>query len=354
MNAMASLNTPLPTRRILGLDVARALAVFGMVWVNFKVLIHGIAETPVWANLFDGRAAALFVVLAGVGVSQLARVRPTKRARGLLFRRALFLLVFGLGWSPIWFADILHFYAVYLSVAALSLTLSSRALWGLAASSVVVSTAMQLGLDYTVGWDLHTLSYTDFWTAQGMVRHLFFNGFHPVFPWIAFIFAGLAVGRLDLRDREVSGRLIRWGLGVWAVTEVVSMGLVAATTPELGLEVAVYLFGTPPLAPTAFYVLAGGGLSIAVLAAAVRIVDQMPENTFWVDVLAHTGQLAFSLYVLHVVVGLGLAWALEGSPLWVVVATVVPFWLGVPFLAQAWRRRYGRGPVEALMRKVTG
>ena len=59
--------------RIVGLDIARAFAIVGMVIVNFKITMSAETSGPQWlrtfAALFDGRAAATFVILAGIGAS---------------------------------------------------------------------------------------------------------------------------------------------------------------------------------------------------------------------------------------------------------------------------------------------
>ena len=59
--------------RIVGLDIARVSAVVGMVIVNFKITMSAENSGPQWlqgvAALLDGRAAATFVVLAGIGAS---------------------------------------------------------------------------------------------------------------------------------------------------------------------------------------------------------------------------------------------------------------------------------------------
>ena len=63
--------------RIEGYDVARALAVFGMVLVNYKSTMGseylGPEKLVGILSFLDGRAAALFVVLAGIGISLLTR-----------------------------------------------------------------------------------------------------------------------------------------------------------------------------------------------------------------------------------------------------------------------------------------
>src|SRR4051812_7587006 len=59
--------------RIAGYDFARALAILGMVLVHFSLVMGSDQTHPRWLaeiiELLDGRAAATFVVLAGVGIS---------------------------------------------------------------------------------------------------------------------------------------------------------------------------------------------------------------------------------------------------------------------------------------------
>src|SRR5437763_250264 len=62
-----------PAARIQGYDVARALAILGMVVVHFGLVVAGPATKSGWLaallRFLDGRAAALFVALAGVGLT---------------------------------------------------------------------------------------------------------------------------------------------------------------------------------------------------------------------------------------------------------------------------------------------
>ena len=76
------------TNRIIGYDLARALAVFGMVVVNFKTVMSAEQGGPAWlgglVGLLDGRAAATFVVLAGVGIALISRKARTSQKRDQL------------------------------------------------------------------------------------------------------------------------------------------------------------------------------------------------------------------------------------------------------------------------------
>lgn len=355
--------------RIEGFDLARSFAFLGMVFVNFRVAIAGDGGGPGWLTWLDtrldGRASATFVVLAGVGVSLMSRrARASGDRAGLgavrwvLLRRAAFLFVVGLLYWSIWPADILHYYGVYLVVAAMLLGASDRMLLGLASALVVAfALLLALGPDYGAGWDWPSLTYHGFWTPQGFLRNILYNGFHPVIPWLAFLLLGMWLGRRDLKVAATRKRLLILGIGSAAAAETASRLLVAAAAPSLGAADAVAVFGTAPMPPTPLYMVAAAGTASAVIVLSVLAAERF-AGAPWLAPLVATGQLALTLYVAHVVFGLapleelGL---LEGrrpvafSVMWAGVFCVI----AVAF-ASVWRRRFRRGPLEALMRRITG
>jgi len=357
-------------QRIAGYDLARALAVFGMVVVNFKIVMGAEEAGPSWlvglVGLLDGRAAATFVVLAGAGISLLSRQarwsgdrQQLARDRRRLLWRALFLFVVGLLYTPIWPADILHFYGVYVAVAALLLGASTRRLLAGAAALVTGFVGMLLTLDYNAGWDWNTLTYHGLWTPAGMVRHLLFNGFHPVVPWLAFLLVGMAIGRLDMASPAVRRRLFAWGAGVALAAEGASRLLVrtlAADATPAARELIQALLGTSPMPPMPLYMLAGAGTATAVIAAAVAVGERCREAAC-IRPLVATGQLALTLYVAHVVIGMGTLEAmgrLGHQTLPVALLASVVFCAGGVLFAHLWRRRFRRGPLEVLMRGLCG
>jgi uncharacterized membrane protein YeiB len=354
-----------PGARIEGFDLARALAFLGMVFVNFRVALATEEGSPRWLTWLDtrldGRAAATFVILAGVSLSLLSRrARGTGDAalagvRRTLFRRAAFLFVVGLLYWSIWPADILHYYGVFLAVGALLLNAPDRRLLGLASILVVLfALLLVLGADYNAGWDWRTLTYHGFWTPTGFVRNLSFNGFHPVVPWLAFLVLGMWLGRRDLRNPEVWRRLFLTGLVVAVASETVSRLLVAVAIPELCAEDAMAVFGTAPMPPKPLYMLAASGTSIVVIVLCVRIAERFAVAR-WLAPLVATGQLALTLYVAHVVIGLapleelGLGHgprSVAFSAVWGAAFCVV----AVSF-SHFWRSRFSRGPLEMVMRR---
>ncbi len=357
------------SQRIYGYDIARALAVFGMVIVNFKIAMGAGRAGRHWlldlAGLLEGRAAATFVVLAGVGLSLMSRhARRTNDAASIsgqrrnLFKRAFFLFTVGLLYTPLWPADILHFYGVYITIGALLLTAPSRRLMWLAGAFTSIFVVLLLLFDYERAWDWQTLCYSDFWTVRGMVRHLFFNGFHPVFPWTAFLLIGMVIGRLDLRDAVVRRRLFFQGLGLAALAEATAALLIRGLSPAADAatkEDIHALFGTAPMPPMPLYILAGAGTAAAVIAACVALSERLGD-TAWPRPLIATGQLALTIYVAHVVIGMGTLEALgrlENQTPAFAIGSAAVFCATAVVFAHLWRRRFRRGPLEWLMRRVT-
>lgn len=354
------------TKRIVGFDLARALAVFGMVVVNFKVVMVAERNGPSWlgsaVGLLDGRAAATFVVLAGAGISlrtQKARAsrdaQQLAQARTELLKRAALLFLAGLLYMPVWPGDILHFYGVYIAVAAFLLAAPARRLWALAAALVSAFPLLLLTLDYEQGWDWATLSYDGLWTPAGMIRNLFFNGFHPVVPWLAFLLSGMVLGRLDMGDAAVRRRVFAWGAGVAISAEAASWLLVRMLARGSDREVIVAIFGTEPMPPGPFYVLAGGGVACAVIAALVALGERN-QDTAWLRPFVATGQLALTLYVAHVIVGMGVLEAigrLENQTVPFALLSAAVFCAVAMLFASLWRMRFEQGPLEAVLRALT-
>ena len=63
----------MPTARLVGLDVARCLALLGMVAAHVLDERTPDGDLTARAQLVDGRAAALFAVLAGVSLVLMSR-----------------------------------------------------------------------------------------------------------------------------------------------------------------------------------------------------------------------------------------------------------------------------------------
>ncbi len=351
--------------RVSGLDLARALAIYGMVIVNFKTVLGASKNGHpilIWlTGLLEGRAAATFVVLAGVGVSLLsARGRKPGQTdllvqyRSLLVRRATFLFLGGLAFCFIWPPDILHFYGVYILIGLCFLNASSRKLLGSACFFTLGFPLLLPFLDYGRGWNWETLEYKGLWTAAGMVRNLFFNGFHPIFPWCAFLLFGMWLGRQNLMKPGVARRILIGGIFVTIAIETLSFVLIKGFS--LDESEARFLVSTDMMPPLPFYILAGVGAACMTIGACILIVEYCSgwRSVQW---LISTGRLALTHYILHVVVGLGclgIMGRLHNQSLAFACISASIFMAFAIFLS-IWQLRYfSRGPFEWIMRALTG
>ncbi|MFK5633081.1 heparan-alpha-glucosaminide N-acetyltransferase domain-containing protein [Ornithinimicrobium sp. LYQ103] len=371
---------PLPgAARIVAVDLARMLALLGMFAAH---LLSPLDETrpggvdPVF-ELVAGRSSALFAVLAGVSIAlttRSAREDPGRHRLRLIVRAtlvALLGLVLGLLNSGV--AVILTFYGVLFLCALPVLTWRARPLallalaWGLASPVLSLAVRDELGPPAYVVPSLLSL------TEPGvLLRELLLTGYYPVLTWATYLFAGMAIGRLDLRARAWGPRLALGGaflavlglaVSAWvtrtgAVRSRLTETLTSPTTPwaDVARELRTGLYGTHPtgswwwlgvwsphsgsivdLAHTTGTAMLVLGLALVV----VRGVRGVP----W-SVVAGAGAMTLTLYVTHVVV-LASALGVRGGLALVVHSTAA---VGIGALFAAGRVK---GPMESGVTSAT-
>lgn len=201
--------------RIIGVDVARTFALLGMVTAHLVTSQGPDGEFTGWFQLVAGRSSALFAVLAGVSIALVTDPRRADTAyhRPALAVRALLVAGLGLvlGGFPSGLAVILTYYGVLFLLALPVLRWRAGPLallalgWMLA--SPVVSQLLRPHLPETSYQVPHPLSLADPWQ---LTTELLVAGYYPVLTWGTYLFAGMALGRLDLRSRRWDGLV---GLG---------------------------------------------------------------------------------------------------------------------------------------------
>lgn len=355
-------------KRIIGIDVARALAVIGMIIVNFKVVFgtDGNYWLKTFAHIFDGKAAATFVVLAGVGLALMTNSAVKKQdwiklktARKKIIKRAGFLFVIGMSYMWIWPADILHYYGIYMLISLLFISQTNKHIIIAILSFVLCYPLLIAMFDYETGWDFATLTYTDFWQIDGFFRNLLFNGFHPVVPWTAFMLFGLWFGKQDLYNNKYLKKSLWLGVITFILVQgvsILSIAWIAQGEPTAIAQLKPVL-GTDPMPPMPLYMLNGIAVSVIIIAACILLARKY-ESSILIVFLRKTGQLALSFYVAHVVIGMGLVetissvefgeYSIEFS-----VVYAMFFSLCCVIFAQIWLHFYRHGPLEWIMRKLS-
>ncbi|TLP74157.1 DUF418 domain-containing protein [Maribacter sp. ACAM166] len=355
-------------QRIIGIDVARALAVIGMIIVNFKVVFgeNGQSWVKSFASVFDGKAAATFVVLAGVGLALMTNSAiknddqtKLKIARFRILKRAVFLFFVGISYITIWPADILHFYGIYMVIIMVLLTCKERTILISGISIIIAYPIIITFLNYETGWDFDTLDYQYFWTFKGFMRNLFFNGFHPVMPWTAFMLFGYWFGKQDLHNDKFVKKTFWMSTIIFISIQVmsyVSILMLSEGNQEAALEITEIL-GTDPMPPLPIYMFNGIAIAFALISASILIAKKFANN-FIIDALNKTGQLALTFYVAHVIIGMGIIEVINSSKIgnysieFSVIYAIVFSLLCILF-AVIWRKYYNSGPLEWVMRKLT-
>nr|WP_243431963.1 DUF418 domain-containing protein [Aliamphritea spongicola] len=353
----------LNTTRLDGLDIARFLAFVGMVIVNFRIVFSGDSDNDFSTlgqllSLLEGRAAATFVVLAGIGLG-LASMRAaceqsTFATAVVTVKRSVFLMVLGLLNMLIFDADILHYYAVYFFFGALLLSLRTGYLITLIISLNIFSLLLILTLDFSAGWNFADLSYTDFWTPGGFIRNLFFNGWHPVTPWLGYLLFGIVLSRCQLQQSNTQWWLIAAGTAAVAGAEFASallMPLLSSIDPELA-----DLATTDAVPPMPLYFLAGCGAATTITGISLLLGHRLQHSKL-LNVVTPAGRHSLTLYIAHILLGMGPV-ALLGEigtlSVFASLMTAIVF-CGLSLLfSYYWSRHFKRGPAESLMRRLAG
>ena len=359
----------LQSKRIEGLDFARALAMFGMLIVNFKIIMGAVGNGPDWliwfTGLFEGRASATFVMLAGIGVALMTRKArnggsPTiiKENRMSLIKRSTFLFILGLLlYVADWTGDILHYYGVYMLIASFLIAASTKFMIIISSLFLISSQILQVIMNYLKGWhpEQPFMEYLDFWTIEGFLRNLLFNGYHPVFPWVCFFLLGMILGRLDLSKKAIRNKMLFISLFLLITIEVLSKVLMRLSLSVLDVSSAEYLFQTGPIPPNILYILSNSASAIIVIVASIYFAEKFAGR--WVTKsLIQTGQLTLTHYVSHVFIGVGilaLVNRLENQTLAFSLIFTILFFVASILFSVLWSRKFKRGPIEWVMRKIT-
>ncbi|GAB3593641.1 hypothetical protein GCM10027446_16220 [Angustibacter peucedani] len=375
------------SRRVVGVDVARAVALVGMMGTHLLPELGDDGRVRPWFWFAAGRSSALFAVLAGVGLALATggatpRLQPWRATvartvvRGVLVA-ALGMLLVELD-PPI--AVILTNYGLLFVLALPLLGLRPATLLRLAAAWVVVVPLL------SQAWRAHRppgpgqqLAFGDLAHPVGLLERLAVTGYYPVLTWTAYLAVGIAVGRMPLREKATAPLLLVGGLALavgswvasWLLLDVRGFaGLASSGPPEvvagpLGLVQLELrgLYGTTPTTSwwwqavasphsgTPFDLAGTVGSALVVLALAllaVRAVATLRGPLAWVPqgvvgALAAAGSMTLTLYSLHVVAADAQRDVLGRSAL-------LAAHVGVALLvAVLWRRWAARGPLEQVV-----
>lgn len=369
--------------RLVGIDAARGFALIGLISIHILPAFdpETFAPTLQW-SLFAGRSAALFALLAGVGLAFSTGGRIPRQGRAMtadrvgVAVRAVLIAALGLGInelmpSPAPAVGILVYYGVFFLLAIPFLHLRARTLFAVAgffalAGPVLIHTLRDVLPIYASA----NPTFTDLATNPGAtMAQLLLTGTYPALPYLTYLLAGLGLGRLDLGEIQVQANLLLIGAGVafgawltyWVLTfQAGGYGQLMAHTPGLGGDGIdeILVFGPNLSLPTStwWWLLTAGphtntpvalvqdlGAAVAVLGFFLLITRIVGS---WMLPLVTLGSMTLTLYSAHLL-GLSTEAHYDQPHLWFLVHLAV----AVVF-AIIWRRFLGQGPLERLVARA--
>jgi uncharacterized membrane protein len=335
---------PARPARISGLDVARAVALFGM----FAAHIANAGEYGPggwrWLVATHGRSSALFALLAGVSIALMLTRAPAlhpgvdavRHTRIRVAVRGGMLIL--LGWLLAELGTPVDVILDNLGVMFLLVLVAFRwRPWILLAVGGVI-----LAFGHAVLAPI--VEHLPRWLFEFPVVHELWGIHYPALVWVGYLLVGMGLGRLA----PWRGRALAWLAASGLVLAVLAYGTGVLALNEAGQEVQ-WADAWPPTdlwyavaahSYTAFEMLGNVGIAFMVIALCCWLAGLAPRVTW---PLAAAGSMTLTLYTAQVVVI-----AIAGPDIVFQPSNVA--WLALCLLsllfAALWRWRVGQGPLE--------
>jgi uncharacterized membrane protein YeiB len=376
--------------RLVGLDLARGLAVFGMYAVHVGPDPSRGGVVGFLMELAQGRSSALFAFLAGFAVVLITGRRTPKTGRAgrqavaKVVIRAVILLVLGtaltMTGTPV--VPILAFYGLFFLLVLPLYRLGTKPLALIAAGWALVGPQLLYALKPVVGGR----AFPTAGQADG-IGSLLFTGGYPALTWVPFVVAGMAVARLDLAATAVRTRLAVTGAalavtgygGSWLALRLVPGAAEAvresAGTPGMSSLPTMSSLSSMPSMPSAsagsdgifggtpagmlvasphseatLSIVGNTGVAIIVLTACLAAMHAFPRLRHLARPIITVGSMSLTAYVYHILVIWLLATETQTvTSLYVLLGLIA----SAVVLATIWSRFVQRGPLEWLMGRAT-
>jgi uncharacterized protein len=356
-------------QRIIGFDLARAYAILGMFIVNFNTVFGSFADKTIvgqFLSLFSGNSSSTFIILAGMGISLMTNrneynLDEKLKLKKIISRRSWFLFVIGLLLYIWWPADIQHYYGGYMHLAILILFLPKKYYLWAAFLAILIFHVLLVVIRYETGWNFNTLEYSGFWTIKGFLRNTFYNGWNAIFPWVAYFFAGMWLGRLDWSNLKLQRHL--FFVGFYLLIFITALQFFANNITS-NKDILMYITADyiPPFLP---FMLSTFGFALMLIASFMYIGSKV-ENNKYAKLFAATGQMTLTHYISHLTIGMVIFALLTGknytghlsekaatSPIYILVFAIAYFALSCLF-SKLWATKFKNGPIETIIRKISG
>lgn len=365
--------------RILGLDVARGLAILGMAGAHVgETEAFDWADPATWIDLVHGRSSILFAVLAGVSIALMtgrAALPERERLPDIRLRligRGAMIFVIGLALemlnTPI--AVILTLYGLlYVAVIPFLRWRPRQLLIGAAVLALVGPALLAV---------LAAVTLHPYGAGIGFVLY----GSYPITVWMALVLAGMALGRLHVEQIRTAVVALVVGIALAGVGYGLgAVGQAAGVSGSLGSSSSIIddssfsgggdddgsipsgwagypdavaeadplqavlgaVFAVEPHSGGTAEVLGSGGFAVAVIALCLLLSRPLRWPLLPLGALGSMPLTAYSAHVVSIVLLVGPGGFLSSNAFWGLTALVLLV------AATLWSMFVGRGPLERLV-----
>ncbi|HEX5596303.1 MAG TPA: heparan-alpha-glucosaminide N-acetyltransferase domain-containing protein [Micromonosporaceae bacterium] len=384
--ATAQTSTPGKRKRLMAVDAVRGASLLGM------IILHSVYESnadgqPTWSfTAFSGRAAAAFAVLSGVGIAFATGRRRAQFFGGRATVAALAARALAIGAIGLLLGDadaVLNAVILpYLAVAfLLAIPLVFLPTWAIAVIGMALAAGMP-ALSHVLRPQLAEPSLGNATFGYLVTRpvelltELSITGFYPALSWLAYVCAGLVIGRLDLTKLKVAIALlgvgIVLGVGAPAASSALlhrygGMGHIWKAQPGSGLTqsetIQLLIFGGDGTTPTSTWwwlvtdarhtttpldILGTAGIAIALLGVMLLASRITRPSLRWLITavqapLAAVGTLTLTFYGAHIMF-INSEYDTYDAATSCLVQVVATLLIGI-----GWHTLVGRGPLEGIV-----
>lgn len=345
------MNNEVLGRRNEAVDIARGLAVCGMIFLHLVPLDRLPSSLEL---MLEGNAAVLFFVLAGIawGIHS-DRYGHLDGYWQYVARRTLGLFVLGLVMHIfLWSTEVLIPIAFIMAPTVLLRRTGKVATsMGIAIIIFAVIAGSQLFQRYAnLDWMADGAHIADTTFGWATLRNLLFDGNYPFIPWLAFAL----IGSLLVSCNEATNRTLCRCLAV-ALTVVIGLCALTVWTTgnEQNLGPATSVLVTQWIPTTLPFILMKAGAAVAVIAGLSIWVRRGGRSL----ILATLGRSALTHYLAHIVVIFLPLQLLFPETDWSAAIGLAGFCayltVAIP-LSRAWFRNHHRGPIEQVLTWISG
>jgi hypothetical protein len=197
-------------------------------------------------------------------------------------------------------------------------------------------------------------------SPRGLLFNVFVNGTHPLLPWLAFLCAGMILGRYLGRrgQRSAPATAVEPWAPIALIGGITLFGIATLLSDALGgadaTPLAVELASRHPFDRGLLYTASALGTALAAFALIYTLATRFAGSSV-VQLLAHAGQMSLTLYVLHALVfNFVVNWQgwIRPAGLDLALAFAAGFWIVAILAGALWHSYRGIGPVEWVYRKL--